>query len=723
MEGRIPINRHPRATFATRFFAQWHRCKKLLLAYWWIVLAVLVVSLGIQWLWLRHLPPSFVSAGQMIVNVKLSIPSENTYSEELDNFFGTQVALMQGDSVINRVKQRLRPANLEETPPVVKIQVTLVPKTSIFKLLAVGTDPRYTRAYLEATMEEYINLKRDLLGNASDAAKVNIHDELAQLALKLQKSKQDFLDFQSSNSIVFLQENGGNSAAAYLSTLSSQLAQDQSELQLLKTLTLDENLEHQQGIFMQPGPAPRTSSSDAGSSSANAAVTSSSNPSPVTGNSDSTPASLGIFEADYLKAKQQILLLKAQRDDQAQFLKPKHPDIIALNDEIASQEKLLEIFRNQSQEQLKNRQHTLEVQITDLEKQIGEWKLKALEASKKLADFDVLKENSRRLQTMYDQLLASMQTLDVDKGIGQESVTILEPATLAAPLPVSQAKHLVMAGLIGLVAGFGILMLIERLDDRPASFFELEALFDQPVLAQFPLLKAIDKKAGVPVLQLEDDRHMLVESYQNLRSALIYKDAPATHPRRIVITSASANDGKSMVSANFAITLAQSGARVLLVDADLRRGTLHKHFRVSAEPGLADVLSQQCNWFEAAVHTSIPNLFLLPAGACPPRPGSLFAVHTSKFLADIAGRFDYYLFDTTPVMAADDVSSLAPHVDGVIMVIRAGHTSSRIAQTALDLLEMRKVNVIGLVFNGVRTNGGEFYHYQDKNYYPGQSTV
>jgi len=718
MESLLRTNRRQRTSAVTRLLTQWHRYKKLLLARWWILLVTLLLSLGIQWLWLRQRPPSFVSAGQMIVNVKLDIPSENTYSEELDNFYGTQVALMQSESVASLANQLLN----EEYPGLhrvpVGVQVTVEPKTSIFDLQAVGEDPRYTKAYLQATMDGYINLKKDLLANASSVAKSNIRDELAQLSLKLQKSKEDLLNFQASNSVVLLQENGGNSAADYLANLNKQLAERQSELQLLKSLSLDEDLQLQQGAFVPAGSAPPVAdppgSQGAGTPSSNPAVAAGDNALP-----DNIPASLGGFENDYLQTKRQIVLLKAKRDELIK-LAPKAFQLADLDEEITNQELTLEIYEEQSQEQLSSQKHMLEVQIQNLKDQVNEWNAKALDASKQLSVFEVLKENNQHLQTTYDQLLATLQTLDADKGTSQESVAILEPATLAAPIPPGTSKHMIMAALIGLVAGFGILMLLERLDDRPASFSELEVLFDQPVLAQFPLVKTIDKKNGAPILQLEDDRHMVVEAYQNLRSALIYKDTPANHPRRIVITSASARDGKSMVSANFAITLAQSGSRVLLVDADLRRGTLHRHFSVSGEPGLGDVFAQKCGWSEAVVPTSIPNLFLLPSGTCPRSPGSMFAMQAGKFLADIAGHYDYYLFDTAPIMAADDVSNLAPLVDGAIMVIRAGCTSARIAQAALDLLQLRKVNVIGLVFNAVQANGGEYYYYRDKNYYPGQ---
>jgi len=710
MEPKIYINRNQRVNNAASFLAQLHRYKKLLLTHWWIVLATLALGLGIQWLLIRHQLPTFVSSGQMIVNVKLSIPSENTYSEELENFFGTQVALMQSDSVKHRVSQRLQSVQPEWNREKVKIQVALVPRTSIFNLAAVGGNPRYTQAALEATMEEYINLKKDLLANASTAAKSNIQDQLAQLAVKLEKSKQEYLKFQSSNSLVFLQEDGGNNAATYLANLNSQLAECRSDLQLINSLTLDENLDRAPGNSPPP-----------------AVLSQSAAPGPELSSPKGNDAPTGVntagadgFEGSYLQTKEQVILLKARRDKLSK-LAPDAFELVGLNDEIANQEKLLEFLQEQRQEQLNNRKHTLEVQIQNLTDQVKEWNAKALDASKKLSAFAALKENHRQLQAMYDQLVASLQTLDLDKGSGQESVTILEPATPAVPTVQQSLVHMVMAALIGLVAGFGILMILDQLNDRPGSFSELEALFTEPVLAQLPLVKAIDKRVCVPVLEQADNQHMLIEAYQNLRSALVYKDTPANHPRSIVIASASTQDGKSTVAANLAVTLAQSGSRVLLVDADLRRGMLHEQFAVAAEPGLAEVLAKRCDWLNAVVATSVPNLYLMPSGARPQRPGSLFAMSTGKFLADIAGHYDYYVFDTTPVMAADDVSSLAPQVDGVIMVIRAGVTSGRLANTALDLLRLRKVKVIGLAFNAVQTGGGGYQYYQDKNYYAKQS--
>ena len=703
-----------RTAFATRFFNQLHQYKRIFLKYWWIPLLAVGLGLVIQIILLKQAPPTFASKGRMIVNVKLSIPSANVYSEEYNNFFGTQVALMQSDTVKDHVSLRLQSANPDLHPTPVTIDVTLSAKTSIFNLRAVGGDPDYVCAYLKATMDEYIQLKRDLLASASTATHSSLEEELKRLEVELQKNRAELLDYQSNNSVVFLQPSGGNSAADQLAALTQRLVADKSELQLTKALTLDQNLERFHDLQTQLGGVANTNAVS------DLTQASSKGPAGIDISQNNMPVTLGGFEEDYLKARQQIVLLKASIKELG-YLHTNAFEIVELNEKLTRQRNLLEIYKQQSQERLTNRQHTLELQIQDLERQVREWESKALDVSKRLSDYETLKENHQRLQSQYDQMLANLQTIDLNKGIGQESVTILEPAGVALPSPPEMFKHLMMAGLIGLFLGIGILVLINQLDDRPSTFTELEHLFDLPVLGQIPLVKPADKKAGVPILQLEDERYPLIEAYRSLRSAFLYKDSlkqePVNQPKTIVVASASPNDGKSMTAANIAITFAQAGARVLLIDADLRRGVLHHHFSVPMNPGLAEVMAGQCDWQAALVQTPIPNLHLLPCGTSPRHSHNAFA-QAGKFIKEISGQYDYYIFDSAPVIVADDVLSLAPQVDGLIMVIRAGFTSGRIARAALEMLRQRRVNVIGLVFNAVQPNASDFYYYRCKEYYP-----
>ena len=261
-------------------------------------------------------------------------------------------------------------------------------------------------------------------------------------------------------------------------------------------------------------------------------------------------------------------------------------------------------------------------------------------------------------------------------------------------------------------------MLVERLDDRMNSFTELQELFDEDVLGQVPRELSIASKKHTSLIEPGDPRHSFVEAYRNLRSSLLYMAETGERPKTILITSSVPNDGKSMTAANLAITMASSGSRVLLVDADMRKGSLHRLFGVPAEPGLSDVLGKGTAW-ESTVHaTKFSNLSVLPAGAFTVQSSEFFISDVTKnFLQEAVGKYDYVILDTVPVMAADDVTSLAPQVDGVLFVIRAAYTSARVARASLESLYQRQVHVLGIVFNAIRPTSVGYYYYKYRDYY------
>jgi len=432
----------------------------------------------------------------------------------------------------------------------------------------------------------------------------------------------------------------------------------------------------------------------------------------------------GLFAAntigmEYLTIKQQILLLKADQDRFAGYLKPKHPQMIALSREIDRLGQMLDIYRQQSVEQLDAKKSAMALQITNLDNQTKQWGAENLELSRKSAQYARLKAKSDRIQSLYDSLLATLGTLDVNKDISPESVTIYEAAIDAYPDKTMVKKGLTIAGVVGLVLGVVMLLLLDRVDDRLNSFTELEELFDEDVLGQIPRERKPPRGGIMPIVQADDQRHSFIESYRNLRSSLLYMAQTGTRPHTLLITSSVPNDGKSMTAANLAIMLAMGGARVLLVDADLRKGNLRSRFNIEADAGLFEVLSQGKDWRSLAKETVVANLRLLPRGATTQRSSEFFIGPVmNKFLQESIKEYDYVLIDTAPVMAADDVTSLAPLVDGVIFVIRAEHTSARVARAALDMLYQRKARVLGLVFNSVRTTGSDYYYYyRYRDYY------
>jgi len=691
---------HDRTAARAHLLARLHRWRGLLGRHWWLLALGIVLGGAAQGVVLFFSPPSFVSIGRMIVSIRLSIPEGSVYTEELSNFLGTQAALMQSPAVKNRAHARVMSQRPELMAHPVVLKVSVLPKTTIFVLEATGDNDKYTEAFLQACMEEYINLKRELRAQTSDTTLAGLTEEVLRLEKELRKSDEELVAFQSTNSVVLLQDQG-NSAGHYLGALNQRWAALKSEHELMQSLTADQNLDRQQqasGIASLPEELPdkRFRGGDSGT------------------------------DSDYFKVKQQVLLLKAEQEDLGQYLRPKHPKMIALGEEVARRERLLNIYRQQGVEQLESRKNSLALEIKNLEKDVKEWDAKSLEISWKMAEYQRLKANSQRIQALYERLLATMQTLDVNKEISPESVTIMDKASAAFPGRPGLAKQLLIAGLVGLAASVLLLLVLDRLDDRLRSFTELAEQFDENMLGQIPRERPPVGKQQLDFIQREDTRHSFVEAYRNLRSSLFYMGEPAQRARTILVTSSVPNEGKSFTAANLAITMANAGSKVLLVDGDLRKGGLHDRFGVPAQPGFSEALGGGTNWSEAVQPTAYPNLSVLSRGAITLKASELFVSSvTDEFLKGVAARYDYVIVDSVPVMAADDAASLAPHMDGVIFVMRADSTSARVAHAALELLYQRRVHLLGLVFNAVRPTSGDYYYYYHKykDYYKAYPTA
>ena len=681
-----PDDRHVRTG---KLFSRVYRYRTLLLERWWVFILCIGLTMGAETIYLRYSPSVFISVGQMIVSIKLNIQQGSLYTEELSNFLGTQSALMQGAEVVQRARDRVTSQNPGLTPKPVLLDVSVIPKTTIFVLRASGENPDYTKAYLQACMEEYIELKKSMAARTSDTTIAGMTEQMLRLEPEMQKCDAEMQAFLSTNDVALLEQ--ANGMGTYLISIYQALANAQSESDLLNSMTLD------QSLLLERAQSPQTPSTY-GIANNN-----------VNMDSQIAPNMIG---TEYLTVKQQILLLQADRNRYAEFLKPKHPQMVALDQEIAKLGRVLDIYRAQSVEQLDARKSALALQIQNLEAQTRQRGKENLEISRKASAYARLKAKADRVQALYDQLLATMQTLDVNKEISPESVTIYQPASEGFPDTTKFKKGLTMAGLLGLVLSLGILFMLDRVDDRMNSFVELEELFDEDVLGQIPRERKVGKNVIIPALQAEDQRHPFVEAYRNLRSSLLYMTHTEPRPRTLLITSSVPGDGKSMTATNLAITMATGGSRVLIVDADLRKGTLHGRFNIPNETGFSEVFLGGTDWRSAVKETIYPNLHLLPRGATTQR-SSEFSIGSAmeKFLKESAQEYDYVLIDTAPVMAADDVTSLAPRVDGVIFVIRAEYTSSRVAHASLNMLYQRKAKVLGLVFNSVHVSTGGYYAY------------
>jgi succinoglycan biosynthesis transport protein ExoP len=677
-------------SWSAAFITRLHRYKSLLLRRWWIPVLTVCLGLFVEAFLIYQTPPQYQSTSKMMLAGKLNIAQGAVYSEDSVNFYGTQIQLMQSAEVRHSAESLVRSSHPELQSVPVEIFVIQKPRTSIFDLSAVGSEPQYTQAYLNAAMQKYIDFKRGMREDRGHEMTTGITEQLIQVEKDLRNSEDEMLEFQKQNNIGFIQEDS-TSAAAYLVKLNQQYAQLKTEYDLLNLLDLDQNLDRAQSKIDAVG-------SQAGDSQGGLPF------------ADVGP------EADYLKAKQQVQLLKAERETLARDLRPNHPKIIKLNDEITKQEKLIELFRADTLERLKTRRESIGKQMENLQGNIKEWEAKALDLSQRLAQFNRIKGKADRQKTLYDRLTNNLKEIDVSQVVGgEDQVSIMEMATGPISVRPGLIKSLLIGFGIGAAAGLGILLLLDRIDDRMASFSEFQHHFSENVLGQIPKEKT---KGNVDLLQPDDSRHVFAESYRNIRSSIFFMPYDGPRPKSFLVTSAVPSEGKSTVSSNLAITMAHSGARTLLIDCDLRRGAIREAFGIDSKIGFSEVLKGEVNWREVVVPTAYDTLFVLPRGKTLGQPSEhLLRDSTDALLKEIYQYYDYVIIDSSPILAADDTTSLAPKIDATLFVVRLSYTSARLTKKALELLYNRQVNIPGVILNFVDTSLPEYYYYQYSEYY------
>jgi capsular exopolysaccharide synthesis family protein len=637
--------------------------------------------------------PAFVSKASMWETLKMKLPEGEYFSEEMQDYIGTLNGLLQSETLRQQALAILRASPVkapiafdkEGEPLKVEIQVSGKAKSSVFIIQATGANPVFTQNYLNAIMQAYLDYKKNVRQEVSGDTLASISEQMERWERDLNSQQEALLAFERTNNLAILQEEA-TVAGSYLAKLKTQLSDLQLEARLLEAATNNPGLATA-ATFAMP-------SETASAPSAGAA-------------------------AEQQSSRNEIELLKAQREKLSKYLRPKHPKIVKLDADIERADQLQEIYRHQNRDQLAAARQANQMKTDNVMASIKEWEAKVVEANASIGEADRLKLNVERTQSVYDRLALLVQNVGISRGIDQETLAILEPALPAKRSYSSEESGLVLAILGGSAAGLGVVFLIAVRDDRFTTVTEVNATLGDTVVG---LLPEAGQEGGsiLPLLALNDPRHIYAESYRSLRSALLFLATEGERPKVLLISSAMPGEGKSTVAANLARTLALSGSRVLLVDGDLRKGHLHHLLGLQREPGLLELLNQTCEPDKVMQQDSQANLtFISSGGQLTGNPGDLFlGSGLDQILARWRQEFDYVLIDSSPLFAADDASCLAPKVDGTLFVVRNQQSSARAAREAMELLAQRQAKVLGVIFNGAKTSGRSYYYYKYADYYP-----
>ncbi|MBG6214632.1 MAG: polysaccharide biosynthesis tyrosine autokinase [Cryobacterium sp.] len=278
----------------------------------------------------------------------------------------------------------------------------------------------------------------------------------------------------------------------------------------------------------------------------------------------------------------------------------------------------------------------------------------------------------------------------------------IEPVSPNVPLNIA------LGALVGLALGVGLAVLGETFDTRIRSQRDVEQVTDMPVIGGIVFdPKATDR----PLIVHADPRSPRAESFRTLRTNLQYLD-PGRPDRSFVVTSSIGSEGKSTTSANLAIALADSGARVLLVDADLRRPKVAEYMNIEGGVGLTDVLIGRADLSDVIQPWGRGQLFVLPAGHIPPNPSELLgSVGMATLIEEFNRTFDVVIFDSPPLLPVTDAAILAKSVGGAILIVAAGRTQKNQLKGAIAALHSVGAPISGLVLTMLHTKGPDAYGY------------
>lgn len=677
------------AAWWVSFLTRLPRYKYLLRKRWWIPAVTVATGLLAAAWYVATQPVVYKSTAKLMVGGKLSIQENATYYEEATAFLGTQIEWMRSEEVQSRAAERVLAVDPGIKPVPVKLDAEIIRNTTIFVLTAIGSDPDYTTKYLRACVDEYMDARKGMRSEKSELALSQLTDQLQQFDKEAREADEELVAFEKENSVGGLQEESAGTAA-YLAKLNGQLADLKTEYNLLDLLNIDQTLEHNQ----KGKPGDDSSSGIPGGD---------------------TVKSANGAEVDYLKARQEIELLKARRDELSKLLRPKHPDMIQLNQDIAREETLIGMFRSQTLDQLKSHKESLALQIKNIEGSIAEWQGKSQVLNGKMAEYNRIKAREARAKASYDWIQTSARSIDVDSKIDQEIVSPMSQASPAVPVRPNLLKLICLGLLGGALAGLSILFMLDKIDDRMNSFGEFQSHFDESVLAKIPAETAAET---ILAFNSSDDRPSFLESMRALRSSIYYLPVEGHPPKTFLITSAVPNEGKTTIAVNLAVTMGFAGAKTLLVDGDLRRGSMHEKFGMDNSVGVGDVFKGRVGVEQAARPTKVANLWLMSRGANLEHPGENYLGNRAdELLTRVYDQYDAIIFDSSPVLVADDTTSLAPKIDATIFVVRFSFSSARRSREAIELLRKRQVNLIGVVCNGVDQMMKDYYYNKYPEYY------
>lgn len=632
--------------------------------------------------------------------------------EDASTRMQTQVTIIQSDTLLLSVAREMNLANNPQflgrkTPgPTLNIddpatrqmvirtlggglKVAVVPKTDIIKITYSSLNGKLSADIVNKVIADYI--QRNFATRFESTQKISqwLSGQLDDLKEKVETSQQRMMDLQRKLGVVGIDQTH-NELASQIDDL--EKASSQAELARIVSEARYRSLAGMDPNSME-------SSIDSTSAGANggalAGLTSLRN-------------QLATAQADYAQMVGGVI-------------GPKNPQALALRAKIAELTKAVDTEQSRLLLQAKQNFQLSQANEVQTQAALDAAKANAYKLRDDLVEYTLQSREFESDRTLYEGLLQRLRTAGVEAGLESTEIDIVDNAVIpASPKLESKTTMVLTSTFVALVLGVLLAFLLESLDTGLRSIAEIEAITELPSLAIVPRARrpTPEQLAGMSTVErninvLTQPKSQFTEAFRSLRTALLLATTNGREPKYILFTSATPSEGKTTASSNLATVLAQSGAPVILVDADLRRPNIHHRFGLVGKLGLSTVLSGSST-LEGSIQRvkEIPNLDILASGPVPPFPTEMLSSEKmSELLLELGRQYTYVVIDSPPILSVTDGVILARQTDAAILVVRHGKSSKHVVRRARDLLLRSGAPLRGIVLNAVDMNSPEYYGY------------
>lgn len=420
---------------------------------------------------------------------------------------------------------------------------------------------------------------------------------------------------------------------------------------------------------------------------------------------DAFPAVLANGLVQQLKGE--LAVLQRQESELSQQLGDRHPDMLRVRSGIQTAQAKLQAQIEQVVQSVENEYEAALSEERSLQRALEAQKGEAQALNRRAVDYGVLEQDAKANREVFDALMKRTRETDISGNLRTSNIRIVDGAEVPqAPSYPSRATHLLLGLAAGLVFGLAFVLVVDFFDSRIKTPSELKAALPLPYLGSIPITPA----SHGHLLVNNGVRQPFAESVRGLQSNILFA-APGQR-RSIAVTSTAPGEGKTVVASNLALSLAMSGHRVLLIDADLRQPRQQDLFGAPLYPGLADVITRAARPSEA-IRAVVDRLWLLPAGHLPATPPELLGAPIfAEMLNTFTDSFDWVILDSPPVTGMADAAQIAHVAGGVLFVVGAEMTTRAAARAALEQLDTARATYVGAVLNRLDPDGHPYYYYK-----------